>query len=130
MTRLQDCSATRAALVPEGPLPALEPGVAKEVFFICREALTHVARHAQATQVELGWRSAGAAAWFTVVDDGSGLEALAATSDSAIGLIGMHERARLCGGTLSFEPNLPQGTRVTVQVPCSAPCVRPGQVAF
>jgi PAS domain S-box-containing protein len=111
-------------VLPEGPCPEVPREFKGEVFYICREALTNVLRHAQATRAEVGWRQEGGAAFFTVTDDGIGMGALDLEVKPAVGLTGMRERAALCGGMLTLEPNPPHGTKVTVRVPLAGPAER------
>lgn len=99
------------------PLPALPPAVADELFYICQEALTNVARHAQATQVQvrLGPRDGGVR--LEVEDNGVGIDPAVATAQRSLGLLGMRERARHCGGAVRIEAASPCGTLLVVQVP-------------
>jgi len=115
--QLQARSGLASAVVPDGPFPEVPDRFRGELFQICREALTNVLRHAQATRVKVGWRQEGGTAVFTVTDDGLGMGAVDLASSPAVGLTGMRERAAVCGGTLTFEPVLPQGTKVTVRLP-------------
>jgi len=119
--QLHERSGLRFALAPEWPFPPVPPGAAGDLFHICREALTNVLRHARAAEVVVGWRREGAAAVFTVADDGIGMGGLDLAATPAVGLTGMRERAALCGGTLSFEPNPPHGTKVTIRIPLDGP---------
>jgi two-component system sensor histidine kinase DegS len=57
----------------------------------------------------------------TIDDNGQGFELPDRTGDLAatgkLGLIGIHERARLLGGTLLIQSKPGEGTTVTVDVP-------------
>lgn len=97
--------------------PVLPPTIAGELFYIAQEALTNVARHARAQQVEIELRTAGGTAVLEVRDDGVGLPAEEQSAHHSLGLIGMRERAVQCGGTISFTRSAPHGTTVTVRVP-------------
>ena len=105
------------SVVGKGTFPVVPPRLKNEIFFICREALTNVLRHAQAMHAEVGWFLEDGIVGFTVTDDGIGLGSLDFGMTSGIGLTSMRERAALCGGTLRLEPNLPHGTKVTVCIP-------------
>ena len=98
-------------------LPALPPSVASELFYIAQEALTNVARHAQAQSVEIRLSVEGDEAVLEVRDDGVGMDTAVLKKSASLGLLGMKERAAQCGGTVTFSPNMPQGLRVTVRVP-------------
>lgn len=106
------CTAT----VPEQD-PELGPGAASELFYICREALTNVARHACATAAEIRLGSETAAVVLEIGDNGIGLPGIESGAPEGLGLLGMRERARHCGGQVSFQQNDPRGTLVRVWVP-------------
>ena len=101
--------------------PVLPPHIASDLFYICREALTNVGRHAHATHVEISWRIEGDTAVFVVCDDGVGMDDAEMATHHSLGLTGMQERAIQCGGTISFERIMPSGTQVSVRVPYAPP---------
>jgi len=71
---------------------------------ILNEALTNIARHAQATHVHVKWIVQNQTFDLEVRDNGKGFDVNQNTSGH-YGLIGMHERARLTGGSLAIESN-------------------------
>jgi len=95
----------------------LPPAVASELYYICQEALTNVTRHAQATQVAVRLRAADGGVQLEVEDNGVGIDPAAHTAPSSLGLLGMHERVRTCGGSLHVTAVAPHGTLVTALVP-------------
>lgn len=99
--------------------PELPPAITGELFYICREALTNVARHAGAKHVVISLKSADGAAVLEVCDDGAGITDAALRAPQSFGLLGIKERVAQCGGTVAFERNQPHGTRVTVRIPAS-----------
>jgi PAS domain S-box-containing protein len=101
----------------------LERDLATAVFRIFQEALTNVTRHAQATQVEVHlWLERGLLK-LVVADDGVGVPEIAPRS-SSLGLLGMRERARRCGGECTIRRRDPHGTIVAVSVPLKFPSER------
>jgi signal transduction histidine kinase len=70
------------------------------VYRIVQEALTNVAKHADATTVSLGLGLGNGNVTLEVADDGVGFDPGAVTS--GFGLVGMRERAELAGGTLDI----------------------------
>ncbi len=87
-------------------------------FRILQEALTNVARHAQAQNVAI--RLVGRAdrgLLLEVEDDGIGVPAAALSSHESLGLIGMRERAEGLSGTLEIEALTKGGTRIRLQLP-------------
>jgi signal transduction histidine kinase len=93
---------------------ALRADVATMVFRIAQESLTNVRKHANAHHVAIRLcRSAGP--WeLTVQDDGVGFDPT--VPGSGYGLLGMKERARALGATLSIDSGTGQGTRVCLRL--------------
>lgn len=96
-------------------LPALDAETELALYRVAQEAITNVARHARAREVELLLRSDDHAVALTVADDGLGIS----TDDlhSSHGVAGMRERALLVGGSLQIRRRVPQGTEVRLTVP-------------
>ena len=96
---------------------AVPPEAATAFFRIFQETLTNVARHAAAKSVEGAFR-ADPDQWVLVVqDDGQGIAEAEVTDPRSLGLLGMQERARLLGGTVTFRPAATGGTVVEVCLP-------------
>ena len=76
-----------------------------------------MARHAQATQVQLRLSPCDGGVVLEVKDNGVGIAPAAAAGRRSLGLLGMRERARHCGGTVRIAAAAPRGTLVRVQVP-------------
>lgn len=117
--RFQDRSGVHCRVAEAAVFPELAPETASDVFYICREALTNVGRHAQANRVEICWRIEDLTAVFEVSDDGVGITEADLAAHGSLGLIGMRERALQCQGSIRIEAGEPRGTRVTVRVPCA-----------
>jgi signal transduction histidine kinase len=86
------------------------------LFRILQEALTNVARHAQASTVEVRLSDDGDSLVLEIEDDGRGL-AVPADGALSLGLLGMAERARQVGGVAFIGPTPEGGTIVVVRVP-------------
>ena len=82
---------------------------------IAQEALTNVARHANATQVQLRLERMGGRVVLTVRDDGRGLPSGAFPSSH--GIRGMRERAMLIGAQLAIVGPPSGGTEVRLSIP-------------
>jgi len=85
------------------------------IYRVAQEALTNVARHAEATWVQLELRDSGDRLVLIISDDGRGLPAGAAAS--AHGIRGMRERAMLIGATLKIESRPDRGTVIELSIP-------------
>lgn len=90
---------------------------ATAVFRIVQESLVNVAKHAGASQAEVRIERTAAAVVLEVVDDGAGFALDAPRKPSSLGLMGLHERARLLQGTVDIDTAPGQGTRIRVSIP-------------
>ena len=91
------------------------------LFSAARELLSNVVKHSHATSVDVTLSRAGACALLVVADDGCGLPAEAARhglADGHIGLASHALRIEAAGGSLAVGPRTPNGTVVTVELPC------------
>jgi len=92
------------------------PGqVATGAFRILQEALTNVARHAEASQVRVRLKHENSWIRLEVEDDGVGLGH--GEPVEGLGLVGIRERAGLLGGAVDIESQPDGGTRVAVRLP-------------
>ncbi len=103
-------------------MPARLPALLETALFrITQEALTNVARHADASRVKVTLRVDDHAAFLTVRDNGRGFEYPVKTSGPAeaqrLGLRGMRERVSTLGGEMRVESEPGRGTAITVSVP-------------
>lgn len=95
----------------------LDPDRSTAVFRIFQEILTNVARHAAANNVKISLRSDNGLLVLDVRDDGKGISEEQISSSRALGILGMQERAQVCGGNVVIRRDNGGGTRVTVEVP-------------
>ena len=86
---------------------------------ILQEALSNVAKHSGAQQVDVSLRGLGDAVRLRVHDDGVGF-LLENERKGSFGLVGMAERVRLAGGELEIVARPGHGTDITVVVPTQA----------
>jgi len=110
-----------AELKISGDKRRLPPETELALFRIVQEALSNVRRHSQASQVATEVEFGEGRVKISVDDNGQGFELPDRTGDLAatgkLGLIGMHERARLLGGTLLIQSETGEGTTVIVDAP-------------
>jgi signal transduction histidine kinase len=100
---------------------ALDQGVSTHLFRILQESLTNVARHAEATQVEVTLAQTGASLRLEVRDNGRGTEVGADRTTGSHGLIGIRERALMLGGQLEIVSSPDAGFALSVRIPLVAP---------
>ena len=94
------------------PPPAMPAWIESGLAMILREAVTNIARHAQANEAMIAVRSEGNEVVLEVVDDGRG-----GVSANGNGLAGMRERVEAMGGTLAIDSPRSHGTRLEVRIP-------------
>lgn len=93
--------------------------LATVVYRIVQEALTNVARHAQATRCRVTLKLKGEMLEVAVRDNGIGASPERLSGRNSLGIIGMTERATGVGGTLHIVPNRGGGLCVRASLPLS-----------
>ena len=97
-------------------LPPLSDEAELAVYRVAQESLTNVARHAQASRVEVALEPGVDSVVLRVVDDGRGMDETVALNGRG-GLRGMRERAVLVGGALAVKRAREGGVEVLLEVP-------------
>ena len=96
----------------------LAPEFEIALFRIGQEAMNNIARHAKAESVLIQLGLDGKDLHIEIEDDGQGFDPAVSPQDRPhYGLLGMHERAELLGGTAVIESSLGMGTRLEIRVP-------------
>jgi signal transduction histidine kinase len=90
---------------------------ATAVFRILQETLTNVARHANASQVDLRLAREDGYLVLEVHDNGIGVAEEKLSAGGSLGILGMRERALLLGGQLILSSVHGKGTTVKVRIP-------------
>ncbi len=122
--------AALSGLAARAPLPVrlrvdvsrrASPSVEAVAYFIVSEALTNVAKHAQATQAEVTVVRAGDVLRVSVSDDGSGGAGAAdSRAGAGTGLRGLAQRAAAVDGTLTIDSPRGGPTVITAELPCES----------
>jgi signal transduction histidine kinase len=99
------------------PRPA-SPSVEAVAYFIVSEALTNVAKHAQATRAEVTVTRDGDLLRIAVTDDGSG--GAAPAEGDGTGLRGLAQRAAAVDGTLTIDSPPGGPTVIAAELPCES----------
>jgi signal transduction histidine kinase len=103
--------------LPKHPELRVGGPAATAIYRIVQEALTNVARHANASRVEVRLRERPDELLLEVRDDGRGITEAEMNNPISLGLIGIRERADMAGGTVHFEGVAGRGTIVSVRIP-------------
>jgi len=105
-------------------LVPLTPAQTTGLFRIVQEALTNAARHANASAITIWIHGTAKMSTVLVRDNGSGMVWDSQPSQSAIGLIGMHERAEAIGARLTIQSAPGKGTSVRITLGGRRPAAR------
>lgn len=90
---------------------------ATAMFRMAQEALTNAAKHSQASQVNVAIMKLEASLLMRIIDNGRGFDQAQTASTNRYGLLGMSERCKELGGTISVESKPEQGCTVTIKIP-------------
>ncbi len=90
------------------------------LYRVAQEALTNIARHAQATRADVKLRKVDAAVCMRITDDGKGFQkedVVHVKRGKRLGLLSMRERLEMVGGNFTVTSAPGKGTTVLAQVP-------------
>jgi PAS domain S-box-containing protein len=91
------------------------------LFRIIQEALNNIGKHAAATKAEVSLEFADLQLTVAISDNGKGFDLPDAVGDLSnsgkLGLVGMHERVSLLGGTMTIQSKPGQGTAIDLSIP-------------
>lgn len=90
------------------------------VFRVLQEALTNVARHAQATRVEIRLSKQDDQVMLQVCDNGRGIAPAELSNPMSFGILGMRERALAFGGHIDLHSEEGKGTNLIARIPVEA----------
>ena len=113
----QSRTGIKCTLSPDFEGLKLDRDRAMAIFRIFQEALTNVARHANATSVNVNLGLESGNLMLEVRDNGEGIPESALTDPKSLGLLGMKERALAFGGRVNIVSNPGDGTRVIMVIP-------------
>jgi signal transduction histidine kinase len=105
-------------LTVRGDVVPLPPGVDLTAYRVVQEALTNARRHAPGAEVDIEIGYGDGAVRVRVRDNGPGP---AGAGNDGHGLVGMHERVSMVGGTLRLGPAHGGGFAVDAVLPIGEP---------
>ncbi|MDN4052374.1 PAS domain-containing sensor histidine kinase [Massilia sp. YIM B02763] len=97
----------------------LDDAASTAIFRIVQEALTNIARHAEATRVAMNLFRLNDELLITIRDDGRGIRPEDMEKAESLGLIGMRERVWAMHGDITIGADTPTGTRIDIMLPVS-----------
>jgi PAS domain S-box-containing protein len=90
---------------------------ATALFRILQEALTNIAKHARATQVDIRLTEEDGQSKLYIHDNGVGIQESRINDQTSLGLLGMRERLRPLNGHLQITGSQGEGTMLVVRLP-------------
>jgi PAS domain S-box-containing protein len=90
------------------------------LYRLAQEALTNVARHSGADEVEVRLVGSADSIRLQISDSGVGFDPASADEQRGLGLISMRERLRLVNGTMTLDSDPSHGTRIEAAIPLPA----------
>ncbi len=110
----------RASLKAAARVEQLDLARRTVLFRVGQEALTNVARHAQASRVEVSLQKSPGSFCMRITDDGKSFDVertLNGKGRKRLGLIGMRERLEMVGGSFDVESAPGNGTTIVAHIP-------------
>ena len=98
-------------------VPPVSEVISIAAYRVAQEALTNVARHADATNVEVTLAMENGNLALSVIDNGRGFDKDRVSDEEQLGLVGMKERAYLIGGKLEIKSKPGDGTEIRLRIP-------------
>ena len=132
MKDFTDRTGIRVHLVTFAGLDQLSSARCTVLYRVVHAALTNVAQHAEASQVNVTICNLASAVRMEITDNGKSFDVeqlLHARRNKHLGLLGMRERVEMVGGILSIESAPTRGTTIRVQIPTGKPHARRGRKA-
>jgi len=115
----QDDHALSVTLDLDQPFPEVDGDLSTLIFRVTQESLSNIAKHAEASHVEVSLRRRSIYLTLAIRDDGKGCDPQAAFAGSSegrsSGLGGMRDRVRLFGGTLRLDSAPGEGCAIAAQ---------------
>lgn len=122
MTNFTKDTGVRVSLTAFAGVEQLDGAKRTALYRVTQEALTNVARHAQASRVEVSLLKLPNAIRMQIKDDGKSFDmerTLRGGKGERMGLLGMRERVEMVGGKFSVESSPGNGTIIQALIPFS-----------
>ncbi|MFM8734086.1 MAG: sensor histidine kinase [Pirellulales bacterium] len=120
---IQEASGIAATFIGADQVVERLPAALETALYrIIQEAVTNAIRHSRASHLTVKFTRSDDEALITVADDGGGFHVTSVLNGEQppFGLLGMQERIRPFGGSVTFTSDAGRGTTVHVRVPLSS----------
>jgi signal transduction histidine kinase len=125
LRQLTEAFAQRTGVIPEtrlrGSLTSLTDSQQIALLSLIREALSNIRQHSDAHRVEIAIEASSEGVRVEVIDDGGGFDPestrVRAARAGRLGLVGMHERVRMLGGSTRIDSRPGGPTVISASLP-------------
>jgi len=107
----------RLKFTHRGVPPAIPFDVSLCLYRVAQECLHNIAKHSGAKEATLTLRGDKKGLVLSVIDRGEGFDPDLVADQKGLGIVGIRERVRLVGGSVSIHSRAGHGTEVDVRVP-------------
>ena len=115
--QIQQRAALKVDFSTQGEAQPLSAKRMRQLFFVFREALNNIEKHARATYVSVKIKWHHEYLLFTVLDDGNGFDPSQIEYTHHYGLKFIRDRVEMLNGSLDIQSTLGAGTTIMVRVP-------------
>jgi len=102
-----------------GDCARLSEETALALFRVGQECLANVAKHSRSREAKVLLRELPTEIRLTVIDNGVGFDVSQVHSNPGLGLVSIHERARMLGADVEIRSSPSRGTQVELRMPSS-----------
>jgi len=115
--QVEERSAFNISVVSQGEPRPLSPNQVRQLFFVFREALSNIEKHASASQVAVEFTWEENALLLFIADNGHGIKLDDTRARNHYGLKFMQERILSLGGLLEIQSSNGNGTQISITLP-------------
>ena len=115
--QIEERSTIQVSFSYDGSPRSLSSKRMRQLFYVFREALTNIEKHAQASEVSISIDWDENCLGLIVTDNGKGFDPLNIQYGSHYGLKFMRERTELLNGSLNLRSSAGTGTQIEIRVP-------------
>jgi len=115
--QVEERSAFKVDFSSQGEPKSLSAKRMRQLFYIFREALNNIEKHACATQVSIKIDWNGDHLVFIVADNGNGFDYSTIQYSSHFGIKFMRDRVEILNGSMEVQSSLGAGTNIIIKVP-------------
>ena len=115
--QIQERAALKVDFSTQGEAQPLSAKRMRQLFFVFREALNNIEKHARATHVSVKIKWHHEYLLFTVLDDGNGFDPSQIEYTSHYGLKFMRDRVEMLNGSMDIQSAIGAGTTIMIRMP-------------